>query len=298
MNHLDLKNKLNVKNVPIFKYVYFLPNHDLQWIKNVLSKLCVKNVSTYNLLVVGYYYGTIVKTMFPNINVTVIDADPLAILSNAFAVWLNSDLRMKFKNISRVLFLDFYRLNHKYRLPKAKLSYDRYNQSLTLFQKFINKRIIGGKRLNKCSITHLFNTIYRIEFDDKNIFINRVPKGFCNDIIQYPLEKKLLPDKVIIGNLIKIKTNERYNAIITTNSIDFSKNKSKFLDKIRDLLLVYGLAEISSYNTKTNKMLHSICNNKKKFLGTSTFFDTTNKNSMTYFRKPIYLGRITHIFQH
>ncbi len=297
MNNLDLQNKLNFKIKPVFKYVYFLPNHDLRWIKNVLSELHIKDVPTYNLLVVGYYYGAIIKTMFSNINVTVIDTDPLGILSNAFAVWLNSDLKMKFKNILIALLLDFYYINQKYRLPRVGLPQGRYNQSLTLFQKFISKRIIGGKHLSKSLMKYLFNTIYRIEFDDKNIFINRVPKGFCSDIIKYPLKRNLSPEKIIIGNLVKIKFNECYDAIITSNSIDFSKNKKKFLDKIHDLLLVNGLAEISSYNTKTNEILNSICNNKKIFLGAGTFFDTTENGFMGYSRKSIYLEQISHIFQ-
>jgi len=297
MNDLDLKNKFNLKIKPIFKYVYFLPNHNLQWIKNVLSKLHVKDVPTYNLLIVGYYYGTIIKTMFPNINMTVIDADPLAILSNAFAAWLNSDLKMKFKNTSTILFLDFYQIGQKYKSLKVALPQNRYNQSLALFQKFIDKKIASSKHLSENLIRYLFNTIYRIEFDDGNIFINRVPKGICGNIIKYSLKKESGPKKIIIGNLTKIKINERYDAIITSNSIDFSKNKKKFLNNIHNLLSVNGLAEISSYNAKTNKILNSICNNKKFFLGDGIFFDTAKNNFMNYFKKSIYLGQISHILQ-
>jgi len=288
---LYIKGKTELRNASVSKFVYFLPNHDFEWIDNLLTALKTRDSSKYNLLIVGYYYGAIAKSIFPKLRVSVIDNNPLGILSNAFAVWLNLHKKLESKKISRILFAEFYRTNSRHRTLRVKLSKHRYQYSLGFFREFFGGGLSGRK---KESIEYLFRTIYQIKSDRDCLILDRIPKGFSSEILNYPLN--LEPDKIIVKNFLELSNRNKYNIIITSNLIDFIKDKNKFLEKAQSLLLKGGRVEISSYNKRTNEMLGYLYKNKQSFLGTGTFFKQI-KNYFTYIKRPIYLDKITHILQ-
>lgn len=292
MNLESIEDKLGKGIIPVCKFVYFLPNHDFKWIKNLLTILKSRGLQNYNLLIVGYYYGALAKSLFPEKRVTVIDVDPLGILSNVFAVWLNLYKKLKFRELSKTLFLDFYKANFRYKTLRSKISKFRYEYSTELFKEFIKENL--SSKNEKDLIEYLLRTIYRIEFCGDSFILNRAPKGFCTSIIKHPL--KFEPDEVIIGDFTKMEESKKYDAIITSNLIDFVKDKNQFLRKIQSLLSKNGWAEISSYNNDTNKMLKRLCKNEKTFLGTGTFFKQY-KYHIKYVWRSIYLSETTHIFK-
>lgn len=291
----DTEKKLSFKTKPIFKYVYFLPNHDLKWTKNTFRKLKVKNDPDFRLLVVGYYYGTIAKNLFPKTAVTVIDADPLAILANAYAVWLKCRFR-KHSDISKLLFLDFYRLNQIINEAEVFLPTERYEWSLNLFKEFIIESFKNRNKIQDRLINYLFNQIFRTRAGDNRITLMRAPKGFCADILRLRL-KGIAPDSVIVDDLTHIKTQQNFDAIMTNNSIDFTKKKKYFFKKIRVLVKNNGLVEISSYDARTIRWLSHLSRNKNVFLGNGIFWQTSTNGSMRYVKKLIRMGQTTHILK-
>jgi len=289
MNLKPLENKIQKDIVPVFSWVYFLPNHDRRWIKNIL-KIAERSSAGGRMLVVGYYYASIIKSNFINSKVTAIDADPLGLLSNAFAVWLKLYKKLKFQEILKILFLDFYTPDKE---NTTRLSRARYVKSLKFFKEFLSLQLPKIAN-NKNLVERLFKLIYRITSRDKFLILNQMSKGICADIIKYPLKAE--PDEIIVANLIEINSAEKYQFMSLNNSIDFIKNKKAFLRKVKSLLLDNGLAEISSYNVETQKNLKKICHNKKIFLGTGVFYKR-GKDGVQYFKEPIYLNEISYILK-
>jgi len=292
MNFKPLENKLEIGVAPIFKYAYFLPNHDLNWTRNIL-KILRNRITTGRLLVVGYYYASIIKSTFPELKVIAIDADPLNLLSNAFVVWLKLYKKLEFTTISKIIFLDFYKPGKRLKELKTELSVLRYFYSYNFFKEFFTSHFFCGVA-NENFIEYLFRTIFRVKKHGSLFILNRAPKGVCADILRYPLKTE--PDEIIIKNLIDMRGWKKYHIIISNNAIDFSKNKDEFLKNIKSLLTKNGLAEISSYNKKTRKKLKKICKNKKTFLGTGVFYKM-GRNRIGYVRKSIYLDEITYILK-
>jgi len=298
INLFDIEKNLSFKTKPVFKYVYVLPNHDIQWVKSVFRKLKIKNDPKFRLLVVGYCYGIIAKKFFPRAIITTIDADPLAILSNAYVVWLKYRFK-KVNDISKMLFLDFYRLNRPISVNEFEilLSIKRYQQSINLFKKFIIENFKNKNKIQDGLIKHLFNQIFRINiYNGNRVILKLAPKGFCADILKLRLGK-IVPNSVIIDDLARLQIQRNFDAIMSNNSIDFTKNKKYFLKKIKGLIKKNGLIEISSYNAKTIRWLRYVSRNKNVFLGNGIFCETLTDNSMRYVQKPIRMGRITHILK-
>jgi len=291
MNLKLLENKIQKDFVPVFSRVYFLPNHDRQWIKNILRivKQSSRLLAGSRILVIGYYYASIIKSNFINSKVTAIDVDPLGLLSNAFAIWLKLYKKLKFQKIFKILFFDFYTpgKENTRKLPRA-----RYIKSLSFFKEFLRLQLPKVAN-NQTLAEYLFKLIYRITSCDKFLILDQMPKGICADIIKYPL--RAVPDEIIAANIMELNSIPKYQFISLNNSIDFVKNKKSFLHKVKSLLLDNGVAEISSYNIETQKILKN-CYNKRIFLGTGVFYKR-NKNGPQYSKKSIYLNEISYIFK-
>lgn len=277
------------------KRVFFLPNHDLQWLNGVIKTVKVKKG---RILIIGsLLYGA----YFPkNFKVIIIDKDPLALISQLYILWLKLE-GYSTNRIKEILFINKFGDRLKTHSRFKFITSQEYSKSLAIFLKFSNT--IGNFSKRK-SIEKNFQKIFRLEKWKDGFQLHLIPKGLNSyDLLDIKPLRKLEEIEFKNASLENFKTSQKFDFIISTNVIENFDNPFVFFKLIHSLLANNGSVELTTYNKAFGRwlrylkiLINSNQELKEFFLGHAYLFKGKNERKGKEYYYKLKMDRNTFIF--
>jgi hypothetical protein len=256
--------------------VYFLPNHNRDWLDKITSKVTDAKI----LIVGGILYGSYLSAK--GLNVTVVEKNPLAAIMQLYiSDLLNKSLNSK--KILKTLLIDkFLIISNQYNI-QSFCPIEEYDLAIIKFSEFSKQTI---KRVSR-----IFQKVFNTKTLDKQVSITVSPKGF--NLGSFENQKFKLPNKIIISDISTIKANEKFDLIITNNVIDFFDTPMDFIEIISKLAKPNSIIEVSTYSIKTSEYLSKrFDNNKNQYeVGGAYIYKKSNIRSFEITKLPLILGK-------
>jgi hypothetical protein len=274
--------------------VFFLPNHNLQWLKNILE---VSEIRKGRILIMGsFLYAAYLPKDF---RVTVIDKNLLSLISQLYVLWLKLEDYSPQK-IKEILFLN--KFGNRFRNHKRVkiISRDEYFKSLITFLDFSKRLKIFLKHK---SLEKIFREIFRINKTGKEFKLHLIPKGLNSyDLIRVKPTKGIEEIHFLNIPLESFKSNRKFDFIISTNVIENFAHSFDFLRITCSLLTKRGKVEITTYKEplmrwlKYVKLLINYEKQKTFSLGGAYLFKGKSKEEGREFLYELKMNRDTFIF--
>lgn len=241
--------------------IFFLPNHNIRWLKRVIQ---ITRIRMGKILIIGspLYAAYLPK----NFNVTVIDKNFLALISQLYILWLKQQ-NYSNKKIKKILFLNKFGNRFKFHRRFKLVSELEYLKSLSIFKQFLTSfgDLAKGKNIEKN-----FQRIFNLRKDKNKFYIYLIPKGLnSDDLLKIKPVRKLEEIKFINISLENFKTHKKFNFIISTNVIENFDKPFTFFKYIGPLLTEKAGVELTTYNkylAQWLKYLKILINSKKQAL--------------------------------
>lgn len=258
--------------------IFFLPNHTLQWLRNVIK---YSNLQGKRILIVG---GLLYSAYFPReFEVTVIEKNKLALLSQLYILWLKSQ-NFLYEKIRKILFLDKFGNRLQIHKRVRYITLQEYYDSFSLYQTFLKDMPPCLKNLKGGDLEKDFRKIFQIFREGEKLVIYLIPKGLNSyEFLKIPPLRRFNEINCFNIPFEKFQSIHKFDLIISTNVIENFENPFNFFEKSYWLLKKQGKVEITTYNNafaswiKYVKLLANITEEKTLFLGNAYLFQKKGK---------------------
>lgn len=274
--------------------IFFLPNHNIEWLRKVIQ---IAKIRKGKILIIGspLYIAYLPK----NFDVTVIDKNFLALISQLYVLWLRQQ-NYSNKEIKKILFLNKFGNRFKPHQRFKLVSKLEYLKSLSIFKQFSAN---FGNLTKEKNIKKNFQKIFNLRKDKNKFYIYLIPKGLnSNDLLKIKPIRKFKEIKFINISLKNFKARKKFNFIISTNVIENFDQPFTFFKYINPLLTEKAGVELTTYNkclAQWLRYLKILINNKKQTslsLGKAYLFEGKNDRLGKECALKLILNKNTFIF--